>query len=437
MLAPLRVTGVGGAFAAYAEGVDAIASNAAAAAVREPFSTTWFDWDLSFGVYLPAAFKGTDFDNDGKVGFTYDNFRFYTLGGAIKVGPFGLGVLGDFQNYDLTPNADATDPHVTATLGRIHAVAGWSLFGGQLDVGGGFRAVMLSFDASSESVRSTNVLSMRGLAPELGFLVRPDWEPWRIGATFRMPVEGTGAQPAPDPDGVVRAAGLVVPSSVHLPWELEAGFALQVGPRPLNPKWLDPHEQEAEVRADVERSRRERRAAQDAELSTIRDPRRMYERAEELARDEDAIRREEDERLELAKGKLLGERKARYWNWPRERITVLGEVLVTGPTNGAVSLESSFSQVEERSGAHATITPRLGLEGEPVPDHLQTRIGTYIEPSRFEGRVARQHFTFGFDFRLGAWSMFGFAGDQVWRLTGAVDVAPRYQNFGLSVGAWH
>src|SRR5258706_8561643 len=50
VLAPARATGLGGAFAAYAEGVDAIASNAAAVAGRPPFGFSWFDYDLSLGI---------------------------------------------------------------------------------------------------------------------------------------------------------------------------------------------------------------------------------------------------------------------------------------------------------------------------------------------------------------------------------------------------
>src|SRR5262249_47505092 len=120
ILAPLRVLGMGGAFAAYAEGVDAIAVNAAAPAVRPPYSVTWFDYDLSLGVSFPATFRGTDFDNDGKVGFNYDHFIFTTFGASAQLGYFGVGVLGDIQQYDLFPNAKPSDPQMTATLGRVH-----------------------------------------------------------------------------------------------------------------------------------------------------------------------------------------------------------------------------------------------------------------------------------------------------------------------------
>jgi len=94
VLAPARATGLGGAFAAYAEGVDAIAANAAAVAVREPYSYTWFDYDLTASISFPAAFRKTDFDNDGATGFTYNNFLFYTLGAKANDAAISQRVIG-------------------------------------------------------------------------------------------------------------------------------------------------------------------------------------------------------------------------------------------------------------------------------------------------------------------------------------------------------
>jgi hypothetical protein len=452
VLAPARATGLGGAFAAYAEGVDAIASNASSVAVREPYSFHWFDYDLTASISFPAAFRGTDFDNDGSTGFTYDNFLFYTLGASAQLGPWGAGVLADFQTYDLRPAANSAGPTVTETLGKLHAVMGRSFLAGQLSIAGGIRAVTLSIDAqqSSGTVNQlglggdANHLSMNGYAPEVGVLVRPDYEPWRLGATFRAAVEGRAGQnggPSRAEDPFIR------PASIFLPWELELGAAIQVGPRPFNPRWLDPNEQEARERKQIEQDRAGRKAAQEAELRGIADPKRMYDRASELAYEEKFIRREEDRRLETVRENLLLERRARYANWPRERITVLLEILVSGRSPDAVGLESFFSHqasrigmlppVElKRSGERISYSPRLGLEGEPVTDRIQTRIGTYIEPSRFGG-LARQHFTFGFDIKLFPWKVFGLAPEQVWRIGAVTDLAPRYQSFGISLGAWH
>jgi hypothetical protein len=439
VLAPSRATGLSGAFAAYAEGVDAIDSNAAAVAVRAPYSLDWFDFDLTFGVGFPATFRRTDFDNDGAVGFTYNDFLFYTLGGQVEIGPWGVGLLGDFQRYDVVSATSGANLGGTETLGRLHALVGRYFFGGRLSIGAGARIVTLSVDTTQDG-GPTNQLTMDGVGPEIGVLVRPDYEPWRLGATFRAQVTGHASSGT---DAAGTGTSLLRPASISLPWELELGAAIQVGPRPLNPHWLDPQEQEERVRQQIDEDRSLRRAAQQAEIEGIAGEAPRSERREQLDYQESFVRRQEDEQLESARQSLLLERKARYANWPRERITVLLALLVSGKSDDAIGLEAFFaaqagnaSSSFKRSGQSVSYSPRLGLEGEPLPDRIQTRIGTYIEPSRF-GRIARQHFTFGFDVKLFPWSMFGIAGDQIWRIGGVTDLAPRYQSFGLSIGAWH
>jgi hypothetical protein len=233
-----------------------------------------------------------------------------------------------------------------------------------------------------------------------------------------------------------------------LPWELELGAAIQLGPRPLNPQWMNPRTDEAPERRQIAAARAARRIARDLELDAVCDPAERAERARELEAQEKYVRRDEDRHFDETKQRLRGERRARYANWPRERITVLIELLVSGPSADAIGLESYFSGQAalaqttsvidfRRSGESVSYSPRLGFEGEPVANWLQTRFGTYIEPSRFNTGHARQHFTFGFDMKLFPWSGFGLFGDQIWRIGGVADLAPRYQSFGVSIGAWH
>ncbi len=431
VLAPSRVTSIGGAFAGYAEGVDAIAANASAVAVRPPYSSTWFDHDLSVGLSFPAALSGDDFDNDGEVDGHYDHFYLLTLGMSLQFGPFGAGFLGDFQQYELRSSTPTTTP-LKATLGRLHAVAGYSLLGGQLAVGGGMRVMTMSVDAA-DRLAGTNIFWMAGAAPEIGVLVRPDYVPWRIGITYRAPVTTwLGGPPSGSPP-----LGFEAPASLTMPWELEAGFALQAGARPLNPHWIDPQEHVRELRRDLDLSRSIRHAEAAAELATIGDADARRRRSSELAERDHTLTLREDDEFARAEALLRAERRARFQNWPRARITVVGEVLLTGPSSDAVSLQSLFANAPKTSGDSTTWSPRLGLEGEPVVDWLQVRIGSYVEPSRVRGAQARQHFTFGFDVRTVAWDMFGLAQGQVWRISAMMDVAPLYQSFGLSIGAWH
>ena len=96
------------------------------------------------------------------------------------------------------------------------------------------------------------------------------------------------------------------------------------------------------------------------------------------------------------------------------------------------------------SGEHVTVQPRLGIETEPVTNVMVTRVGTYIEPSRYlapptPGLLAgtRQHFTFGVDAHVFKWDVFGLVIPTDWRVTIAGDVAPRYHNVGIGIGTWH
>ena len=70
-------------------------------------------------------------------------------------------------------------------------------------------------------------------------------------------------------------------------------------------------------------------------------------------------------------------------------------------------------------------------------DRIRARVGGYIEPSRFADGTRRQHFTFGGDIKLFQWSIFGLLPDPTWQITVVVDLAPRYQNYGIGISNWH
>jgi hypothetical protein len=58
--------------------------------------------------------------------------------------------------------------------------------------------------------------------------------------------------------------------------------------------------------------------------------------------------------------------------------------------------------------------------------------------SRFNDGTARDHFTAGADFKLFPFDAFGvFDPSTTWRISFAVDAAPRYFNWGLGLGFWH
>lgn len=434
LLAPISVTGIAGAYAAYAEGISGFVANAASPAVREPFSVSNFELDGSGSISFPISlFENNDFDNSGSLDFDYSNFLYGTFGGLIQYGPFGAGINAELQRYTLT---DAQEQTTNVLIGKYHVLAAVRLLGDQLVLGGGARFATLGIDAPE------GTFTMIGASPELGFLIRPDWQSFRVGGTVRFPVEGV---PVPGL-GNGRPVGLALPGRVVLPWEIEAGVAVQIGPRPLNPAWIDPEQQEREVRASFRRRAEERARRRRDELAQIPDPAARGARERELVA-EAALAQLRDAREEAgALGVLKQDLRARYWNWPREHLLLTAEILVTGAVDQGVSIQTFLGQNEPSrdpspggpgsSGATVSFSPRFGVETEPIPDLVHTRFGTYYEPSRFGDRVGRQHFTFGADLKLFRTTWFGLVPEVIYKIQATADMSPRYQSVSLGAGVW-
>ena len=413
--------------------------------MRDTLSLTFVDFDPSAGFSLPGAYGGTDFDNRGQAGNSANaqrtnRFLSYNAGLELQVGPVGVTVLGDFLNY--TVGSTEGSP-VSLTLGRIHAVAAYAFADNQVIVGAGARIIFVN--AQEQSSRGT-LVRMLGAAPQLGVIVKPNGVRWRIGTTARAPVDakpfalGTTESPT---TGVQQAGPFVLPQTITQPWELEAGIAYQLGPRPLNPEWIDPHAEERALADAVAARRAERKALIAAELASLPPPASDADRTAQalrrsaLARDELAAEAGEEQELTDARQHAKEIRKARYLNWPREHLLMLASVLFTGPSEQAVALEGFIDQRREIVGQSVSISPRFAVESEPIPNLVRGRTGVYFEPSRFSDGSQRQHFTFGGDLRLFSWDLFGIIPDTTWRLSGFFDIAPRYQNFGFSIGPWH
>lgn len=444
ILAPIRVTGIAGAYAGQAEGIPGMVTNAAAPAVREADSTNFIELDIAASVSIPLSiFERQDFDNSGRIDYEYSDFIYGNLGGMVQVGAIGVGAIGELQRFTLTETepSGARAASTDVTLGKYHLLAAWRLLGDQLMIGTGVRIATLGVDPEE------SVFTLAGVAVETGFLVRPAFRPFRLGATFRFPVEAEliGEAASVDVGGVRRAGGLVLPNRVVLPWELEVGVAFQIGSRPLNPAWIDPRDQEAPVRRAIDADRAARRAAQRAELSAMKDAALRAERSRALEADERLFAEEDERAFERARRALKRQRRQRYWAWPRDRVLLTAEVLVTGAVEGGVSLEAFLGQNHEAyagqgsavgtSGRTVNFSPRFGIEAEPILNLVQTRLGSYYEPNRFGG-VGRQHFTFGADLRLGPSTWWGLVPEIIYKLQASVDLSPRYESVSLGVGIW-
>ncbi len=436
-----RIIGLSGAYTALATGIEGGAWNPAAYATRVPWDTSWFEWDLTFGL-TPETIRNSDFDNNGKSGFTYGDFFFATVGVGLKFGPFGAGALFDVQTYDIGGGYDLA-------LQGINIGAGYAFFDSQLVIGAAVRTAVLSVTQRGEA---ENLVEVLGVGGEIGAVLALTGQPFRLGLAARLPIESEEAED-------LVAVGRMLPRRINLPWEIQTGVAYQLGARPLNPRWENPREVQRKLMREMRERRKAREQGQyEREQSDLRillaqqrvmpafgeqqaaasnptpegvprDP-EFWERERELRAQEKRELREELQRLQDAREASVRALSRRY-------LLISAEAIFVGPTEDGIGLESFLQQIEERSGEHVTVGLRLGIEGEPIADWLMMRAGAYLEPSRFAGVGYRAHATLGFDLRLFSWDLFELLDE--FTLTGGAyaDVAERYLNVGLSVGLWH
>ena len=438
VLAPSRVLGLAGAYQGIAEGLPGFAVSAAAPAVRSAWSWSWFDYDVDASISIPNAFrKLDDLEYDGVAeGFNYSGFVFVTLGANVQLGAWGIGVTTDLSRFDLTPDRQRGEESFRGFLSKTKLLAGRSFFDGDLVVGGGLRHI--GFDVSETTAEGDTkaLVTVQGIAPEIGFLFRPQDHSFRIGATYRMAVT-TGN---PGRDDVAKVDRWWIPQSVNAPWELDVGVAMQGGARPLNVRWANPHDDHDHFLDDIRRAR-DRRAVERAAALTNTPIELREERRKQLETDDASVRALEEQEIRDFGRRYARMARERYARLPREHILFTLGLLVVGPTSDGISLESFFVQQIRRAGAVVTYSPRAGVETELVPNVLRPRVGTYIEPSRFtlapDWKAFRQHITAGFDLNLFRWRVFGiFDEGTSWRVTMAIDVSNNYWNYGLSLGIW-
>jgi hypothetical protein len=394
VLATSRQTALGGAYVALSEGAEGLAYNPAAAAIRSPLSMNDDDYDLTAGVTFPASIRNTDFDNNGRKGFVYDKFIFGTAAGLIQHHKWGVGVTVDAQQYALgsvVRNGQSRDGSLR--LFRIGAVFAHSFFDEQLVVGAGVRVVSMNI---VNDVFETPFLSMAGAGMQAGAVFMPASRSFRLGVSGRSAVSSDRSE-----SDSVTAEGRTfhIPQAVEQPWEVEFGFAFQLGARPLNIGWRH--------------------------IKTV--PKWL------IAAERRIVKKQHESDSDVA-SRIL---RARYRAQPRQKVLVSAALLVTGSVTNAVGVEAFLAQTVERSGERTTVTPRLGIEAELIPHWLQVRAGSYVEPSRFLTSGPRLHGTFGLDAKVLQWDVFGiFSEGTAFRAGGFIDGARDYLAWGISAGLW-
>lgn len=375
MVSSSRVTGLAGAYTGVAEGTQGLYLNPAALANRYPYSVSWFDWDWNLDWMLVAPGADVDFDNDGHLPGQEERNGTLNLGVGLQLGPFGMGVLADVNNFQIEREGNVRQFSVSS--GYMHfAYAFWReqiLIG----IGMGTSAMEMKDDALDDSAR------YEAPSTELGLLIRPAGQNWRFGASWRARSSLQRGEEQVVPQG------LDPPDRIWVPWRLALGaswFTNRSG-YPYN-TLRDERERDMEM---MERSRM---------LETLD---RRY--------------------LLLAMDVLL------YGPAP-DGSQSLGSFLA-GEAGAATAPGTASSTEPKASGQSMSVSVHAGAEGEIISNRLVVRAGCYVEPPRIEGSSPRPHGTVGADVRV-----FEFLWWQ-WRTGLTLDLARDYYNYMLSIGFWH
>jgi hypothetical protein len=452
VLSANRVIGLAGAFVAIADGVEGSAINPAATAARTHWSYGHFDYDWGVGVTFPSSLSNSDFWNSGRrttlPQSKAPSFLLLNFAVDLQFGRWGFGLATDFQQYSLlraqNQSADAEHDALAAQIAIGHLQLAHAFAQGQLLLGFGMRTTGLSVTGDAGSKPDDQQLfSTVGTGFETGVIWRPnDWQV-RVGVAYHG---GFSTEASPHSTFVLYPDEpfnrLYLPTRVIMPWDVNVGFAAQLGPRPLNPRWVDPSivlepmRRYLEWRAH-ERDRRMARAEGAAPpFETERERRQRLRKLRAELRAEEELDDAQRERVEKDLDRRL---RQRYREQARFFVLVTTSLMISGAVHDAVGIESMLDRKVQRSGEHLSVSPHLGLETELIPHWTKVRGGTYLEPSRFDSnpKGARLHATFGIDQKLLPWEVFGALPEGTeWRVSGSIDASRSYLGWGLTLGIW-
>lgn len=416
-----RIVGMGGAHTAIATGIDGAVFNPAGYAERYEKEIDWFAFDITGGLALSGVFTNNDFDNNGARSSGNSNTYQLTLGTRVQTSYLGAGLTWLQRRYNLKAEDQRS---FDVVLDTWRTGAGYSFLNGGLVAGVTLSIYKFAVAGSSGGgdPLTSPVTPFRvnkdptgytAFGAEFGVLVRPAGKRYRLGFVGRTAASGKldAKKKVTDEDGVRRAQGLVLPSDIHVPWELTFGLAYQFGERRTNTPWRNT------------RQLREGLAAQIADGS-YQMPERYHEAPYESLPDDP------EKALDVAMANYREAERRFRRHQPRKYVLLAADVIAYGKSANAHGIDAFLNQTPERSGQRISYGVRLGVESEVWPDRVKVRGGTYLEPSRFARSYYRPHATTGFDVRLfdfWRWSARG---------TATVDLAPRYFNWGIAFGLW-
>lgn len=368
-----RFIGLAGAFVAIADDTEGVPINPASTAVRLPYSWSAFSYafgvDFSIATWLPKndvynVPESSDSSSGGSL--------FGSVAALVNFRHAGFGLSAEAEQNSVSQKTQGVTREKNANFGLVHANAAYGYFDGQLELGVGLRVVGLSYDGNQKGSLTT-----AGIGYTAGMIVKPNGHNFRLGIAVEQPI-----------DAELESDAGADPVTVHVPWRVALGLAVQFGSRDLNRPFVT-------VGDRVRRNTGGRAPTDEDEVKAAKELFDEYQKNQTpylLLTTELAL-------LEGARDESLG----------------------------------SYDAV-----GHPLYSPRLGLESDVIPRFLRLRGGTYLELPVAEEGDARLHGTVGADIKLFEWSVFGLVRPfDWWQLSVAADVAKSYLNTSFSVGFWH
>ena len=182
VLGSSRTIGLGGAFTAVGEGIDAVPFNPAGYAARFPFEHDYYEYELTGGLQLGGVFSDLDYflnGDDAEDDQQVRSFYGVAFGGRLQFGQLGVGGSYELEILDV-PLEAPTDRPVSADFSRLRVGAGYNLLEGQLALGGGLHLAGMSLRQGL-----VELVRFSGAGVEVGAALRLVGRPWRAGLMFR------------------------------------------------------------------------------------------------------------------------------------------------------------------------------------------------------------------------------------------------------------
>jgi hypothetical protein len=220
-----RIIGMGGAFAAVAEGVAAFPQNPASLSRRTSYSTDWFDYDVALDWLIPGVGADLDLDNSGLPGLSEGFFTFVLGGLGLQFGRLGAGIYLRGRNYDLSAaGAGGTVDAFRFTLLEVDLGVSYEIVPGSLYLGAGFAGAFMDVQrrVGTGSGDFEKLVGFQSSFLRLGMLLCIPESGLSFGSSFAYPAALSRSE------GEAEAvAGWHLPRQVLRPWEMTLGASLR------------------------------------------------------------------------------------------------------------------------------------------------------------------------------------------------------------------